>query len=478
MCEWLPAGHLVWTLIEVVSVLDLSPFTRRAKLGGAGRAPFDPAMLLTLLVYAYASGERSSRQIERLCHTDVAFRVVCGNEPPDHTVIARFRRAHSEAFKIFFDQVLLVCAKAGLGQVATIAVDGTKIAANASKSANRGEKWLRAEVDRIVDEAAATDAAEDDLFGPDDDGNPMPADLADPVSRPARVQAAFAALKAEQVAETQANREVARVDHWERRVTASQTSYDQAYARASEVWQRRSETEQRTGRRTSGRAPVPPEQHSTVIERRQALATVRAGHAAALVKAARPLERKRSEAANITDPDSRLMRTRNGSIQGYNVQLAVADDQIIVGVAVTNDVVDTGCLIPMVTDVARRVSWLRKVSGRPRMRIGTVLADAGYFSEANLTAPGPARLIAPITTSQKVTMTDSACDQMRTTMATSRAKRRYRRRGAIVEPVNGHLKDRVGLRQFSQRGLDAVTGETYLSIATLNLVKYHRTALA
>jgi transposase len=478
MGEWLPADHLVWTLIEVVSVLDLSPFTRRAKLGGAGRAPFDPAMLLTLLVYAYAGGERSSRQIERLCHSDVAFRVVCGNEPPDHTVIARFRAAHDEAFKVFFDQVLMVCAKAGLGRVATIAVDGTKIAANASKSANRSEKWLRAEVDRIVDEAAATDAAEDDLFGADINGDDMPADLANPTSRPGRVQEAFAQLQAEQAAETAANREDARVDHWEDRVTASQQGYDRAYERARQVWQRRSETEQRTGRRTTGPALVPPEHNSAVVKRAGALATVRARRDAALVKAGRPLERKRSEIANVTDPDSRLMRTRNGPIQGYNVQLAVADDQIIVGVAVTKDVVDTGCLIPMMTDVGQRVSWLRKVSGRPRMRIGTVLADAGYFSDANLTAPGPARLIAPITPKTKTTMTDSACDRMRVLMATSRAKRRYRRRGVIVEPVNGHLKDRVGLRQFSRRGLAAVTGETYLSTATLNLVKYHRAALA
>ena len=159
--EWLPGDHVVWALLEVVDRLDISGLEARYALGGAGRAAYDPRMLLALLIYAYSDGIRSSRQIERLCGTDVAMRVITGMQVPDHTVIARFRQRHQDSVRELFTQVLLVCARAGLGRLGTIAIDGTKIAANASRHAGCRLPWLQQQVDEIVARAAAQDAAED-----------------------------------------------------------------------------------------------------------------------------------------------------------------------------------------------------------------------------------------------------------------------------------------------------------------------------
>jgi transposase len=466
MRDWLAPDHLVWLVIRVIDKLDVSVFTRRAKLGGAGRAPTDPRMLVTLLVYAYANGERSSRQIERLCRTDVAFRVICGNEPPDHSVIARFRADHDEAFIVLFGQVLEVCAAAGLGRFATIAIDGTKIAANASMAATRGEDKIRGELAKILAEAAAVDAAEDELFG-DARGDELPPELIDPTSREARLNEAIAQIEAEQAAEAADNAEQARVAHWDAKLVAAQARHDAALAAAREAWAKRSATNRR---------PVPPEEHSAVRREKRLLATTVARRDAALAKAQRAPQRKRSTHANTTDPQSRLIRTRTGAVQGYNTQLAVTDDQLIVAVTVTNDGVDVDQLIPMMDKVHDTVRRLRKVPGRHRTRIGTVLADGGYASEANLTAAGPPRLIPVKAAGSKPSPPGTAT--MRRRMQTPRANKRYRRRAAIVEPVNGHLKDRVGLRTFSRRGLNANNAEAHLSSLALNLLKLHRAAAA
>jgi transposase len=466
MRDWLPTDHLVFLTIRVIAQLDLSTFRSRAKLGGRGRAPIDPGMLVTLLVYGYACGVRSSRQLERLCHTDVAFRVICGNEPPDHTVIARFRAAHDRAFIALFEQVLAVCVKAGMGRFATIAIDGTKIAANASSAATRSETSIRERLRRIVDEAAAIDAAEDELFGADRRGDELPPELADPTTVEARLAAAIAELEAEQAAEAADNAEQARVAHWNERVATSQAVYDRTFAQAQRTWQRRSAGP------APGTPPVPPQQRVSVRRAAKRLETVTAGRDAALTRAARPPRRTRSKHANTTDPQSRLMRTRTGFVQGYNTQLAVTDDHLIAAVAVVNDATDINQLTPMITQAQDRLRRLRQATGRRTMRIRTVLADAGYASEANLTAPGPDRLIA---VKDNTGPPESATDKMRQRLAKPRQQARYRRRAALVEPVNGHLKDRIGLRQFSRRGLAASNAEAHLAAAALNLRRLHRT---
>lgn len=180
--DWLPADHQVWFVLDAVAGLDTAGFAVRARLGGAGRAGYDPDMLLALLVWAYAGGVTSSRQVERRCREDVAFMVVSGLARPDHATIARFRQQHDEAFVDLFAKVLALCGRAGMGGLGYVAVDGTKIAANASMQAMADEDGLRRIARRLVEQAAAADAGEDELFG-DARGDELPEALQDPARR-------------------------------------------------------------------------------------------------------------------------------------------------------------------------------------------------------------------------------------------------------------------------------------------------------
>src|SRR5262245_46344260 len=180
--DWLPADHQVWFVLDAVAAMDTSAFSARARLGGVGRAAYDPDMLLGLLIWAYAGGVSSSRLIERRCREDVAFMVVSGLCRPDHATIARFRAAHDAAFVALFEEVLRLCGRSGMGGLGHVAVDGTKIAANASMAAAADEARLRRIVRELVDRAAATDAAEDEMFG-EARGYELPEALRDPVRR-------------------------------------------------------------------------------------------------------------------------------------------------------------------------------------------------------------------------------------------------------------------------------------------------------
>ena len=206
--DWLPEGHLAWTVIDAVEMLDLTALISTYRLGGRGRRAYDPTMMLTLLIYAYAVGQTSSRQIERSCEHDVAFRVITANQRPDHDTIAAFRVRHREVFKDLFVQVLALCRAAGLVRVGTIAVDGTKLGANASSRANRTaagiEKSLAGleELDGVVEQrlgqAESVDAAEDTEHGPGSRGDEPPEDMSDHRRRRAALQAAKAELEARQ----------------------------------------------------------------------------------------------------------------------------------------------------------------------------------------------------------------------------------------------------------------------------------------
>lgn len=193
MREWLPRDHLVWFVFETVAALDVTALERTRRRGGAGAAGYDPRMLFGLLVYAYCQGVRSSRQIERMCVTDVAFRVLCAQDGPDHATIARFRAEAAEAFTEVFAQVLMVAARAGLARFGTVAIDGTKIRANASIDANRGRAWFDQHVADIVADADRADQAEDVAASehPDDDGpDRVPPDLRDRTRRRERIRQA------------------------------------------------------------------------------------------------------------------------------------------------------------------------------------------------------------------------------------------------------------------------------------------------
>src|SRR6266508_3312629 len=174
MTDWLPEDHLAFFVLDVVENMDLRPFYLCYRQEGWGGAAHEPRMMVALLLYAYCVGERSSRKIERRCEEDIAFRVICGNNSPDHTTIARFRRQNERALASCFTEVLRLCAEAGLVRIGTVALDGTKISANASLRANRSKESIEAEVAAILAEAAAVDGSEDDAFGEGVRGDELP----------------------------------------------------------------------------------------------------------------------------------------------------------------------------------------------------------------------------------------------------------------------------------------------------------------
>jgi transposase len=503
--EWLPADHLAWFVLDVVGELDLGEFHARRRLGGAGRAGYDPAMLLAVLIYAYALGERSSRQIERLCVTDVAFRVICAQHRPDHATIARFRAEHEAALAGLFGQVLEVCAAAGMGRFGTVALDGTKIAANAALSANRREGWVRERAARILAEAGEVDAAEDALFGAVR-GDELPREFANPATRAQRIRAALAELDTadDQPAEgpggsgppvpptgTAGQR---RHRQFQRRLERARARV--ARLRAAHEAKHAADAARRVNATAQGRVirggsrPKPVDQNVKIREAGARLAKLereargRAGPHPLTPNQVDPTSRK----VNLTDPQSRTMMTRAGWVQGYNAQLVVSEDHLILAADLTNSPVDVLHYQPLVAAAVDAVAHIGEHTGRPGAAIGCVLADAGYASEANLTADGPDRLIA---LSKRHTVEDAAAhpvphpgdhatarDRMRHRLASPDGLNQYRRRASIVEPIHGHLKDRRGLRRFSRRGQAAATSELTFAAAVTNLLRLRAHATA
>lgn len=499
MRDWLPADHLVWFVLDAVEWLDLTAFRARHRLGGVGREAYDPAMLLALLIYAYAVGERSSRRIQRLCATDVAFRVICAQDVPDHTTIARFRQAHVEVFDDVFAQVLRLCARAGMGRLSTVAVDGTKIAANASIDASHGADWFREQARKITAEAQAVDEAEDAEFGAGRDDE-VPAELADPRSRKARIAQILAEMEQERAAAEQAAAEqVGKAEQHLRRLAegpvtgrhpAGVDPVAAAKARlARELAVRRAEIDAyaaevaaaiAAGRRLpSGRRVTDPFGGKAV---RKALAALER----ALAKAASATRHRNSGNSgkvaqrNLTDPDSRILPTRKGWVQGYNAQFAVSADWLVLALTLTSSPADTGELTPMMQRAVKAAELINGERDEPE-RLGTVLADAGYCSEDNLTAEGPDRLIATGKAHQLARQAEqdpasgppledaTAVEAMRHRLRTPEGAALYKKRGATVETVNAHIKDRIGLRTFSMRGMTACLGELNLAAAVHNL---------
>jgi len=505
MREWLPADHLVWFVLDVVKQVDTSAFHRRKKVKAvSGRAGFDPDLLVGLLLYGYCRGVRSSRQIERLCEVDVAFRIACAGDVPDHSVIARFRQVHESAFAGLFVQVLRLAAKAGLGRFGTIAIDGTKIAANASVDANRSEAWLRGQVESILAEAGRVDAAEDAEHG-SRRGDEPPEEFADPDARAAKIQAALAEINAERAAAAQAAaeqseqaaRKRAEIDAGqpgpgrksaELEVHAAAARLDRLSAAQQaklDAHATRIATARTAGDRLpAGRAPAPVDQHSGIVQARAALAAAEARAAAHARRQAEKAAAAGPARANLTDPGSRLLPTRRGWIQGYNVQVAVTDDQLIVATAVGQNTGDMQEFIPMLTAAERAAADCAAATGRADITIDTALADAGYASENNLTAPGPDRLIAVGRGSRQhhdalrrpaegdPPPGASPREAMAHRLRTPEGIARYKRRGATVEPAIGNLKKII--TRFSGRGLQAAAAEIDLAAAAFNLMKIHR----
>ena len=507
MREWLPADHLVWFLLETLDAVDTSAFDRCRRLGGVGAPGYDPGMLLGLLVYAYCRGVRSSRQIERLCATDVAFRVLCAQDVPDHSTIARFRVDCQDAFAALFTEVLLVAAHAGLARFGTVAIDGTKIAADASLDANRGQEWLERQVGEMIADAEQTDAAEDAAAGGEEPTDRVPGPLGDRTGRTRRIREAAAEVTAQAVRRTRAEQERDEAALKRRRRSEAgepvlgripEGPHRLAEARAHlarEVAEHQGKLDRRAaavaeGRTLQGRPPVPMESSSRVARARR---VVRAAERAAEPVHAKATKAGRAAAAglpkvvaNTTDPQSRIMPTRKGFVQGYNTQVAVTADQIIVAVQVGQSTTDQRSFVPMVRAAQEAAELLHAHTGSDDQVIGTVLADAGYASDANLAAPGPPRLIAlgknrdqfraakttPATGPPPPGATPRQAMEHR--LRTTEGVEQYKRRGATVEPGIGNLKKIID--RFSRRGLDNALSELHLAAAAFNLLKIHRAA--
>jgi transposase len=420
--EWLPADHLAWFVIDAVEELDLEGFYGAYRGDGWGRAAFDPRLMVALLLYAYAVGERSSRQIERRCREDVAFRVITANLVPDHATIARFRARHELALAATFVQVLALCARAGLVSVGVLAVDGSLLAGNASPRATRAYGWLRVEVERMLAEAAEADAAEDERLG-EARGDELPAEWADPCARRERLRSLQRQLEQEQ-AEVEA-------------------AYQQKLARRA-AW----EAEQ--GRKLSGPKPRPP--------------------------AADALAGRR---INTTDPDTRLMKRRGGrAVQGFNAQVVANGAQVIVAAELTQAHNDWDQLAPMVERAAATLA-----AAGVAQPIGVVLADGGYWNaEAigklrgqalEVLVPDPAR---KRRRPSRRPPPESEQARIEALLSTPAGKALYQRRQQIVEPVFAHTKSIRKIDRFSRRGLAACQAEWQLIAATHNLLKLWRAA--
>lgn len=321
--DWLPSDHLAHFIAHTVEGFDLSAFVERYRADGRGGAAYHPARMVALVLYAYSVGDRSSRCIERRCREDVAYRVVSGNATPDHATVARFLATHEAALSGLFIAVLVLAAEAGLVRLATVALDGTKMEADAAMSANKDLAYYEELARRIIAEHKANDALEDEIYG-DRSMNTVPPELMDPVKRKAAIDRVVARLKEEQARQAEA----------------------------------RNDDETTTKADKKKVKPVPKGQQRLL--------------------------------ANATDPDSRIMKSPRGFLQGYNAQAVVAETGVVVAVSVTDEGTDHAQLEPMVEAVNANLEAAGITEG-----IGTVLADAGYWSTANAALErGPQLLIA------------------------------------------------------------------------------------
>src|SRR5918995_1495850 len=357
--EWLPEDHLAWFVIDAVAAMDLAAFYAAYRADGHGRAAHDPAMMVALLLYTYAIGERSSRRIERRCHDDVAVRVITANQAPDHTTIARFRQRHEAALGELFGEVLALCAEAGIVQGDVIAIHGTKVHANASQHATRDYEQIARE---ILEEAGRVDAEEDEQFG-ERRGDELPPELATAQGRRGWLREAKRRLDAQRAEEARpipASRP-ARLKESKRRLEQELDVECRANA-AYEAYRARGRM--KDGRRF-GRPPDPYRPPATPAGK-----------------------------INVTDPDSRNVKTSRGWVQGYNAQAVCSERQIVIAAEVTVDSPDFGHLEPIVNATQQQLA-AAGIKDAPEV----VLADAGYWHQAQIetiTGRGTVVLIPPV----------------------------------------------------------------------------------
>jgi transposase len=431
--EWLPKDHLAYFVLDLVKALDLSPIQSTYEREERGYPPYHPMMMLSLLLYGYCVGVRSSRQIERRTHEDVAFRVLAAGSHPDHSRISEFRRRHLETFRALFVEILHLCQKAKLVKLGHVAIDGTKMKAHASKHKAmshermlKDEARLRQVVDEILEEAEATDAEEDARYGKDRRGDEIVDErLRDPATRLARIKE----LRAELEAEAKRQQKVAERDRDD------------------------------DDPPPPGTGPLPSHQ----VPRDQA---------------GKPTPKAQR---NFTDADSRIMKAGGDYVQAYNCQVAVDEErQVIVAELVTNQPPDVEHFPFVMEEIAVNCGALPE----------RATADAGYFSAENVayaTTQGVDVYIpterwkhgeAPPLIRGRPPRDMTLKQEMTRKLRTRRGRAIYARRKAVVEPVFGQVKDARGIRGFLLRGLAKVRAEWSLISLTHNLLKLWRAQVA
>jgi transposase len=411
--KWVPKNHMVRFIWDIVKQMKLTAFY--LSYGTEGRPPYDPAMMLAVLIYAYCKGRRSSRKISSACEEELPYRWLTGNTVPDHCAISRFRSRHEKLMKTVFSEILSVCAEAGLVHVGDIFLDGTKIKANASLSANRTLDLLDKEIEQMLEEAKAADEEDDKRFGPTRRGDELPEEMEDPGSRLARLKEAKARLEAK-----------AKAEHEEQ----------------EKKLRDREEEEQATGKKKPGPKPKDPEDAV-----------------------------RHDRKANVTDPASRIMKTRQGYIQGYNGQAVVSKEQIILGAEVTQEENDLYQLEPMIQETKESLDGAGIAEN-----IDTCAADTGYWRDdlpiESIEADGPELLIAvqkdwkqreqclDAEHSQgRMPANASSRKRMKRRLSTKRGKAKYKLRSQTVEPVFGQIKGAMGIYGFMRCGMEAVRSE-------------------
>jgi transposase len=433
--EWLPEEHLAYFILDTVKELELKVLLEKYERELRGYPPYHPRMLVGLLLYGYCVGVASSRRLEKRTYEDVAFRIIAAGQHPDHTAIAEFRRRHLKELSGLFVQVLALCQKAGLVKLGHVALDGTKLKANASKHKamsyermQQREKELSQKVGELMKAAEEADAAEDRLYGKKKRGDELPQELRRAESRLKKIRQAKAELEAEA----------------------------QAVQRAQQEAQKKPKDEQEP----------PPPAGPTRLPSHQVLTD----------KHGKP---KPQAQRNFTDPESRIQKTQGGFIQGYNAQAAVDEGhQIIVAQALTNQAPDVEHFVPLMEQV------VENCAGVP----GVVTADAGYFSEENVvrgTRLGIDAYLAtgrlkhgeePVPVRGRMPQDLSLKDWMARRLRTKKGRAVYARRKAVAEAPFGQIKQVRGFRQLLLRGLEKARGEWALICLTHNLLKLYRAA--
>ena len=483
LVEWLPEDHLVWTVLGAVEAMDLDRFSESYRLGGAGRPAYDPAMMVALLLYAYARGNRSSRGIERACWEDVACKVIAGMRTPDHSTIAEFRRRHEIDINELFDDVLGLCREAGLVSVGVITIDGTKIKANASMDQNRSYREV---VTQILREAEETDRREDELYG-EKRGDELPEQLRTPEGRRQALADAKRRIeerKGRAIGGDDETNEPPEVD--------PQRSVTRKAGRLEWFRVARRELEEHRERQAQ---PIPRDREDRLFEAVRRLEENHRVHVAANEAyehwraTARDTMGRRLKGnskpyvppelpdgtINLSDPDSRVMRTQGTPPrQAYNAQTAVNDQQIILAAEITVDAPDFGHLAPMLDTTLGHLQR-RGVTGTPE----AVIADAGYWHAAQMQSieeRGIEVLVPPdgnMREGKRPGWENGFYEQMRRKLTSERGRKLYAQRKITVEPVYGQIKYNRHIDRFMRRGRAAAQSEWRLVTATHNLLKLH-----